>query len=122
MWVFLAQEVMFFGGLFAAYALYRGLYPEAFASTSKHMGVLLGAVNTAVLICSSLTMVLAVHAAQLGKRKLIVVFLIVTMIFGSVFLGIKAYEWYEKFAEHHVPGPGFQRRRRRRDRRLSVTR
>ena len=72
MWVFLLTEIMFFGGMFAAYTIYRGMYPEAFASTSKHMATWLGAVNTAVLICSSLTMALAVRSAQLGQRTLFV--------------------------------------------------
>jgi cytochrome c oxidase subunit 3 len=104
MWAFLVTEIMFFGGLFAAYSLYRTLYPHAFASTSKHMGVLLGGINTAVLICSSLTMALAVRAGQLGQRRLIVLFLIATMLLGGVFLGIKAYEYHHKWEEHLVPG------------------
>lgn len=104
MWAFLVTEIMFFGGLFAAYSLYRALYPHAFASTSKHMGVLLGGINTAVLICSSLTMALAVRAGQLGQRRLIVMFLIATMLLGGVFLGIKAYEYHHKWEEHLVPG------------------
>jgi cytochrome c oxidase subunit III len=104
MWAFLVTEIMFFGGLFAAYALYRSTYPDAFASTSKYMGVLLGAVNTAVLICSSLTMALAVRAGQLGNRKAIIWFLIATMILGGVFLGVKAYEYHHKWEERLVPG------------------
>lgn len=104
MWAFLITEIMFFGGLFAAYSLYRSLYPAAFASTSKHMGVMLGAVNTAVLICSSLTMALAVRAGQLGQRRVIILMLIGTMILGGVFLGVKAYEYHHKWQEHLVPG------------------
>jgi cytochrome c oxidase subunit 3 len=69
--------------------------------------VTIGAVNTAVLLCSSYTMVLAVHAAQLGSRKALIIFLILTMVLGCVFLGVKAYEWNEKFQEHHVPGLSF---------------
>ena len=68
----------------------------------------LGTINTVVLITSSLTMALAVHAAQLGQRKLLMTFLILTMILGGVFLGIKSVEFYHKFTEHHIPGPGFQ--------------
>jgi cytochrome c oxidase subunit 3 len=108
MWVFLATEVLFFGGLFATYAIYRAWYPEAFAAASHELDVALGTINTVVLITSSLTMALAVHAAQLGQRKLVLLFLAATMILGAVFLGIKSVEYYHKFVEHHVPGPGFQ--------------
>jgi cytochrome c oxidase subunit 3 len=104
MWAFLVTEIMFFGGLFAAYTLYRSMYPDAFASTSQYMQVIVGAVNTAVLICSSLTMALAVRAGQLGQRKLIILFVIATMILGGVFLGVKAYEYHHKWVEHLVPG------------------
>ena len=108
MWVFLVTEVMFFGGLFMAYLLYRFLYPDAFAAASHELDVTLGTINTAVLITSSLTMALAVHAAQLGQRRLLLLFLIATMVLGGVFLGIKSVEYYHKFAEHHIPGPGFE--------------
>ena len=66
-----------------------------------------GAINTAVLLCSSFTMVLAERAGQLGRRKQIMVFLVLTLILGMAFLGIKGYEWNEKFQEHHIPGPAF---------------
>jgi cytochrome c oxidase subunit III len=108
MWTFLITEVLFFGGMFAAYAVYRNMYHDAFASTSRYMDVVLGGTNTAVLICSSLTMVLAVRAAQLSKRKHLIIFLILTMIFGSIFLGVKAFEYHSKWVEHLVPGFGFQ--------------
>jgi len=108
MWVFLVTEVLFFGGLFATYAIYRAWYPAAFAAASHELDVTLGTINTVVLISSSLTMALAVHAAQLGQRKLVLVFLAATMILGLAFLGIKSVEYYHKFVEHHVPGPGFQ--------------
>jgi cytochrome c oxidase subunit III len=108
MWVFLVTEVLFFGGLFVTYLVYRSSYPEAFAAGSHELDVTLGTINTVVLITSSLTMALAVHAAQLGQRKLLITFLILTMILGGVFLGIKSVEYYHKFVEHHVPGPGFQ--------------
>jgi cytochrome c oxidase subunit III len=107
MWVFLVTEVLFFGGLFAAYTVYRNWYPDAFAAASHELDVTLGTINTAVLITSSLTMALAVHAAQVGKRTLLIILLGATMILGAVFLGIKSVEYYHKFAEHHVPGPGF---------------
>jgi cytochrome c oxidase subunit III len=104
MWVFLATEVLFFGGLFMAYTLYRTWYPEAFAASSHTLALGLGATNTAVLIVSSLTMALAVHAAQLGERSKLIFFLIVTMILGAAFLGIKAVEYADKFEHHHIPG------------------
>ncbi len=108
MWVFLVTEVLFFGGLFATYAVYRTWYPDAFAAASHELDVTLGTINTVVLITSSLTMALAVHAAQLGERKALMVFLVITMLLGTVFLGIKSVEYYHKFVEHHVPGPSFQ--------------
>lgn len=104
MWAFLVTEIMFFGGLFAAYSLYRAKFPDAFASTSQYMQVIVGGVNTAVLICSSLTMALAVRAGQLGARRSLILFLILTMILGGVFLGVKAYEYHHKWEEHLVPG------------------
>jgi cytochrome c oxidase subunit 3 len=107
MWVFLGTEVLFFGGLFAAYSIYRNWYPEAFAAASHSLDIMLGGVNTAVLITSSLTMALAVHASQTGERKLLLLFLAATMVLGAAFLGIKAIEYAEKFTEHHVPGPSF---------------
>lgn len=107
MWVFIAQEVLFFGGLFAAYAIYRNLHPEAFYFGSHHLNIPLGAANTAVLIFSSLTMALAVHAAALGKRQQIVGWLLATVFLGSVFLGVKVVEYKEKFDHHLVPGASF---------------
>lgn len=107
MWAFLATEVLFFGGLFTAYAVYRSTYPEAFAEASRHLDVTLGTVNTAVLIGSSLTMAMAVWAAQTGKRRQQVAYLLLTMLLGSVFLGIKGLEYTHKYHEHLVPGPHF---------------
>jgi cytochrome c oxidase subunit III len=107
MWVFLITEIMFFGGAFTAYVAYRSYYPDAFGAASRTLNVTIGAVNTCVLLCSSLTMVLAVAAGQEGKRRALIFFLILTMILGVAFLGIKGFEWYEKFEEHHVPGHAF---------------
>jgi cytochrome c oxidase subunit III len=107
MWVFLVTEVLFFGGLFLVYAVYRNLYPAAFAAASHELDVVLGSVNTVLLITSSLTMALGVRAAQTGQRRLLLLFLIATMVLGAAFLGIKSFEYYHKFVEHHVPGPGF---------------
>ena len=108
MWVFLMTEILFFGGLFLVYTIYRTWYPEAFAAASHHLDIPLGTINTAVLIGSSLTMALAVHAAQANSRNGIIVFIVLTMILGAVFLGIKGIEYSHKFHEHLVPGPGFQ--------------
>src|SRR5436190_17611829 len=105
MWVFLVTEILFFGGMFIVYTVYRAMYPHVFAAASSSLNAVIGAVNTAVLLCSSFTMVMAVRGASLGARKPLVVFLILTMILGGVFLGVKAVEWKEKFDEHHVPGP-----------------
>ena len=107
MWIFLITEVMFFGGMFTAYTVYRRAYSDAFAVASASLNVTIGAINTAVLLVSSFTMVMAVRAAQLGQRRMIVLFLVLTLIFGGIFLGVKAYEWNEKFEQHHVPGPSF---------------
>ena len=107
MWVFLVTEVLFFGGLFLVYSVYRTLYPAAFTAASHELDVMLGSINTVVLITSSLTMALAVRAAQTGQRRLLLLLLIATMVLGAAFLGIKSVEYYHKFVEHHVPGPGF---------------
>ena len=103
MWIFLATEFMFFGGLFMAYIAYRYLYPQAFAAGSQHLKTLLGGANTGVLLTSSLTMALAVHAAESGRRWAIVVFLLLTMALGALFLGIKGYEYFSEYQEGLVP-------------------
>ena len=108
MWLFLVTEVMFFGGLFLAYIIYRSRFPEAFMAASHELDTWMGAINTAVLIASSLTMALAVRSAQLARRKAIVGFLILTILFGSVFLVVKYFEYSSKFEHHLVPGPGFE--------------
>lgn len=108
MWVFLVTEILFFGGLFLTYLLYRTWYPDAFVAASHHLDIFWGATNTAVLIGSSLTMALAVHAAQTGSRRATVVFILLTMVLGLTFLGIKGLEYSHKFHEHLVPGPNFQ--------------
>lgn len=107
MWAFLITEIMFFGGLFTGYAVYRAAYPEAFAEASHHLDVLLGSINTVVLIGSSLTMALAVHGAQVNDRKALIRFLLLTMFLGLVFLGIKLIEYAHKFEEQLVPGSNF---------------
>jgi cytochrome c oxidase subunit 3 len=108
MWVFLATELLFFGGLFAAYLVYRNWYPDAFTAGSRELLVWAGTTNTAVLITSSLTMALAVAAAQNGQRRALLMLLLVTMALGCVFLGIKAFEYRAEYLAHHVPGLDFQ--------------
>jgi cytochrome c oxidase subunit III len=107
MWMFLLTEIMFFGGLFCAYLVYRASYYQAFVEGSGKMNIWLGATNTAVLICSSLSMALAVRAAQTGKRKLMAMLLVITIIFGFGFLWIKAIEYHEHWENHEFPGPSF---------------
>jgi cytochrome c oxidase subunit 3 len=107
MWAFLITEILFFGGLFLAYMLYRIWYHDAFVAASTSIDLRWGALNTVVLIGSSLTMALAVRAAQTNNRKWTVNWLILTMVLGTVFLGVKVIEYADKFEHHHVPGPNF---------------
>jgi cytochrome c oxidase subunit III len=90
--------------MFFAYTLYRTQYPEAFASASNHLDLTLGAVNTVVLILSSLTMALAVYSAQTGKRRNLIICLALTILLGLTFLGIKAVEYHDKYADNLIPG------------------
>jgi len=106
-WTFLATEVLFFGGLFTAYVVYRFLYPQAFAEASHHTNLLYGTVNTAVLLTSSLTMALAVQAAQEGRNRALVRCLAATIVLGIGFLLVKGLEYREHFAHHLVPGAQF---------------
>jgi cytochrome c oxidase subunit 3 len=98
MWVFLVTEILFFGGMFLVYTVHRYLYYDAFLAGSHHLDWKLGAFNTAVLICSSLTMAMAVHAAAMGERRAIVAYLALTMLLGLVFLGVKFVEYRQKIA------------------------
>jgi cytochrome c oxidase subunit III len=107
MWVFLVTEIMFFGGLFASYVVYRASYPAAFAVASQALDIKLGTLNTAVLLVSSFTMVVAVFGSQTGRRRLLVGGLALTITLGLVFLAIKFYEYYQKYVERHIPGPSF---------------
>ena len=107
MWCFLITEILFFGGVFLAYAIYREMYPQAFAAGSHHLSIFLGCLNTAVLISSSFTMVLGVHAARMGKKNLTSLYLFLTLVLGCVFLGVKAIEYHDKFINHLVPNDTF---------------
>ncbi len=107
MWAFVAQEAMFFGGLFTVYVMYRFLYPQAFHLGSHELNVLLGGINTAVLITSSLTMALAVWSAQTSRRRTLTACLVATLLLGITFLVIKYFEYAAKFHHHLVPGSHF---------------
>jgi cytochrome c oxidase subunit III len=107
MWIFLVTEIMFFGGLFMAYIVYRTMYPTDWVAGSNHLNVPLGALNPTLLIASSLTMVLAVRAAQVGSRIGQVLNLALTILLGTTFLVVKYFEYAEKFEHHLVPGPNF---------------
>ena len=112
MWAFLATEIMFFGGALVGYAIYRHAYYDAFAAASSLENWKIGAFNTGVLLCSSLSVALSVHAAQMGNRRWIVRWLLITIVFGAMFLGVKAYEYNHLFHEHLVPGANFDPDRR----------
>lgn len=103
MWMFLAQEIMFFGGLFTAYLIFRSKYPMAFAAGSNHLDAFWGGLNTLVLIVSSLTMALTVYYAQKGNRNMQVIMIILTMVFGAGFLGVKAIEYTDKYNHGLIP-------------------
>lgn len=107
MWLFLATEVLVFGGLFTGYTVYRILYQPSFEEASRHLNLVIAAANTVVLLASSLTMALAVRAAQLGRRRVLVWFLIVTALLGTAFLGLKAVEYAADYRERLVPGLAF---------------
>ncbi|HUG94442.1 MAG TPA: cytochrome c oxidase subunit 3, partial [Planctomycetaceae bacterium] len=111
MWLFLASEVLFFGGALTAYSVYRWLHAEAFVEGSRHLDLILGTINTAVLLGSSLMMALAVHAAQTGRQTLIAWFLIATIVLGGAFLAIKSAEYSHKVHEGLVPTTAFELRR-----------
>jgi cytochrome c oxidase subunit 3 len=107
MWLFLLTEIMFFGGLFFAYLLYRNWYSPAFVAASNQLSIPLGTVNTAVLITSGFFMALAVWAAEVRKKGMLVLMLVLTTVFGLGFLGVKYFEYKEKWEKHHIPGANF---------------
>ena len=107
MWTFLATEILFFGGLFMAYVIYRHAYAAGFAAGSRHTDLLFGTLNTALLLTSSLTMALAVHAAQESQSKRLARYLGLTILLALGFLVVKGFEYHEDFVEHLVPGQAF---------------
>jgi cytochrome c oxidase subunit 3 len=108
MWLFLATEVLFFGGMLLGYTVYRISYPQAFAEASRHTLIVFGAINTAVLLISSTVMVFAVRAARKDRRGLLAVLLLVTALLGMAFLAIKGCEYAQEISEHLLPGRNFQ--------------
>ena len=107
MWLFLLTEIMFFGGMFFAYLLYRNWYYDAFVPASNQLSIPLGTLNTIILITSGFCMAIGVWAAEVRKRQLLVLMLVLTNIFGVAFLGVKAVEYHEKWEKHHIPGASF---------------
>jgi cytochrome c oxidase subunit 3 len=113
MWAFLVQEIMFFGGMFTAYLVFRSRYPMAFAAGSNHLDAFLGGLNTLVLIVSSLTMALTVYYAQKGNRNLQVIMIVLTMMFGTTFLVVKYFEYSDKYHHGLVPFNGLNQKVRK---------
>ena len=107
MWLFLLTEIMFFGGIFFAYLLYRNWYYDAFVPSSNFLSIFWGGLNTAILITSGFFMALAVWAAEVRKKNLLVIFLVLTTFFGLAFIGVKGIEWHDEWVHHHIPGSGF---------------
>lgn len=108
MWAFLVTEVMFFGGLFAAYTVYRFSYLDAFSEASRELDLFWSTINTLILLGSSLAVALAVRAAQTSKRLQLIGFIVATLILGIAFIGIKVYEYYGKISQNVFPGPNFE--------------
>ena len=106
MWVFLSTEIILFGGLFTGYTAFRWSYPDEWRAASEHLYVGIGALNTAVLLTSSLFMALAVHAAQTGHRLGIVKYIALTLLFGLAFLGLKGYEYHLDISDGLLPWVG----------------
>lgn len=107
MWLFLVTEILFFSGLFCWYAIYRSTHPEIFVYAHKYLDKIWGGINTLVLICSSLTMAIAVHAAQTSKNRLLIWMLAATLFFAFVFMGVKYIEYKAKWEHGLLPGKYF---------------
>ena len=108
MWAFLATEILIFGGIFTGYTVYRARYPADFALASQHLNLVIAAVNTVVLLMSSLTMALSARAAQTDQRRKLLICMTLTAVLGSMFLVLKAVEYYDDYEKHLVPGMAFQ--------------
>jgi cytochrome c oxidase subunit 3 len=108
MWVFLSTELLLFGVLFTGYTIYRIQYAPSFEDASRHLNLLIGGVNTVVLLTSSLTMALAVRAGKRGQQRALVLCLVLTALFGAAFMGFKAVEYYFDYKENLVPRLAFR--------------
>ena len=108
MWLFLATEILIFGALFTGYTIYRVRYPHDFEAASAKLNVLIGSINTIVLLSSSLTMALSVHATRVGRQKMLLTCLTLTIVLGAIFLGLKALEYYIDYKDILVPGLAFR--------------
>lgn len=108
MWAFLVTEVLLFGGMFAEYFMYRAIYPQAFIEGSHHNNLVLGSINTIVLLLSSFLVALGVRSTQVGNRRLLMLCLAGTIVLGAVFLGIKGAEYYDHYLSGQVPGVLFE--------------
>ncbi|MBP3957391.1 cytochrome c oxidase subunit 3 [Gemmata sp. G18] len=106
-WMFLATEILFFGGIFGAYTVYRLWYPHEFVFASSHLNRLFATINTVFLITSSLTITLAIRSAKLGDRAALIRYLLITAALATAFMVVKGFEYAEDFHEHLVPGPSF---------------
>src|SRR5215208_7934810 len=103
MWMFLATEILFFGGVFLAYTVYRLYYPRDFADISGRLNVAVALINTFLLLTSSLTMTLAIRACQVGNRSALLTYLMISAVLGAGFMGFKAYEYYQDYEEGLMP-------------------
>jgi cytochrome c oxidase subunit 3 len=107
MWVFIGTEILLFGGLLLGYSVYRHAYPQAFAEASRHTDILIGTVNTAILLTSSFLVACAVDALQTNGRGACIALLASTIVLGSSFLGLKAIEYADEYRAHLIPGIKF---------------
>src|SRR5690348_14159017 len=107
MWVFLGTELMFFGGVFLAYTVYRLAYPRAFAEAAHHLDLVAGSINTFILLTSSFLFSIAISTFQARQRALTLILLGSTVLLGIVFLGIKAFEYQEDWRHGFFPGSAF---------------
>jgi cytochrome c oxidase subunit III len=107
MWVFIATEILFFGGLFLAYLVYRHFYFPDFAAASRHTDLFFGTLNSVILLTSSYTMAISIHFARLSRTNLVVRFLLLTLLLGISFLIVKTFEYHKDIMDHLVPGPQF---------------
>ena len=107
MWIFLGTEILFFGGLFAAYIIFRSWYPQTFVEASNTLDKVVGGADTLDLIMSSLTMALAIHSIQTNKQKLTLIYLGITFILAGAFIGSHIFEWTDNFAHGISPGAAY---------------